>query len=65
MIFWEYMSKLYMSNNFTLNISIVVTEREIFSNASIMIYDSNSNPQLSNCVFLIFKLFLRHIIKKE
>jgi len=42
------MSKLYMSNNFTLNISIVDTESEIFSNAPIMIYDSNSNPQLSN-----------------
>ena len=42
------MSKLYMSNNFTLNISIEDTESDIFSNASIMIYESNSNPQLSN-----------------
>ena len=37
-----------MSNNLTLDISIVDTESDIFSNASIMFYDSNSNPQLSN-----------------
>ncbi len=35
-------------NNFTLDIAIVDNEGDIFSNASIMIYDSNSNPQLSN-----------------
>jgi len=32
-------------NNFTLDIAIVYNEGDIFSNASIMIYDSNSNPQ--------------------
>ena len=36
------------SNNFTLDIAIVDNEGDIFSNASIMIYDSNISPQLSN-----------------
>ena len=40
------------SNNFTLDITIVDNEGDTFSNASIMIYDSNYNPQLSNWVAL-------------
>jgi hypothetical protein len=32
--------------NFTLDITIVDNEGDVFSNASIMIYDSNNNPQL-------------------
>ena len=34
--------------NFTLDIAITDNEGDTFSNASIMIYDSNNNPQLSN-----------------
>ena len=35
-------------NNLTLDITIVDNEGDIFSNTSIMIYDSNNNTQLSN-----------------
>ena len=35
-------------NNLTLDIAIVDNEGDIFSNASIMIYDSDNNPRLSN-----------------
>ncbi len=35
-------------NNFTLEITIVDNEGDIFSNASIMIYDSSNNPRLTN-----------------
>ena len=35
-------------NNFTLDINIIDNEGDIFSIASIMIYNSNNNPQLSN-----------------
>jgi hypothetical protein len=39
-------------NNFTLGITIIDNEGDSFSNASIMIYDSNFNTQLSNWVTL-------------
>ena len=47
------------SNNFTLDIAIVDNEGDIFSNASIMIYDSDNNPQLSNWTALT------HIISSD